>query len=390
MTVPTRTELHAEVDRLFREQHPDAPAKLDPKDPDQSDLVHAWLAIRDKVANEWTNKVFFEHFPAAGKLDPTDPGDQQLIDYWLDIRNLIRDGTPSRYNWDGPAGTTTEPEDVGSTGTDSGYPLTLNMSIPWPLEWAEGVPPVTTIAKTFRDEYNLRLSSSVYTGPTAILGSPLSMGTTDEEEEVARERSLNRIADIAISITTADQQENFWDAYYRVALTSSIEARAILHPLIDGGPGVPVVSDAKFPVSVVYLAKRPGMMLAWLDAAILKATATETERIQILKDAQKAQNRVVSLLTAMPIWPDVPGVIADTVSIILGEVEPDLDREFANYKAALAQFRYTCERVAQSLFLASLQEGTSGVHPEIGVLASAYKAYVLLGWDDEMRFLGLS
>jgi len=103
MTVPTRTELNTEVDREFFEQHPEAPAKLDPKDPSQADLVAAWLALRDTVVNEWTNKVFFEHFPAAGKLDPNDPGDQQLIEYWLDIRNQIRDDAKPRYNWDASA-----------------------------------------------------------------------------------------------------------------------------------------------------------------------------------------------------------------------------------------------------------------------------------------------
>ena len=88
---PTRAELNTEVDRQFHERYPDAPAKLDDDGPGQADLRKAWLDIRTSVVNEWTNKVFFEHFPAAGKLDPKDPADKLLIAYWLDIRNEIRD-----------------------------------------------------------------------------------------------------------------------------------------------------------------------------------------------------------------------------------------------------------------------------------------------------------
>jgi outer membrane protein OmpA-like peptidoglycan-associated protein len=123
MTVPTRTELHAEVERLFRPQHPAAPQKLDPKDPKQAEFVKAWIAIRDDVLNEWTNKVFFEHFPNAGKLDPTDPGDQELIGYWRDIRDQIRDDKEPRHNWDAGRGTArTEYRDSDSTVTETYRP----------------------------------------------------------------------------------------------------------------------------------------------------------------------------------------------------------------------------------------------------------------------------
>jgi hypothetical protein len=104
MAVPTRTELHAEVDRQFRERHPEAPEKLEKDDPGHASLVEAWLEIRDTVVNEWTDKVFFEYFPTAGKLDPKDSGDKQLIEYWLDIRDQIRDDATPRYTWAGPGG----------------------------------------------------------------------------------------------------------------------------------------------------------------------------------------------------------------------------------------------------------------------------------------------
>ena len=136
VTVPTREELNVEVDRQFFEQHPDAPAKLDPDDASQADLVEAWLAIRDTVVNEWTNKVFFEHFPAAGKLDPNDPGDQQLIEYWLDIRNQIRDDATPRYNWDASATRDDVPLRVVDIHNQGGARFVIDFETPPSLEAA--------------------------------------------------------------------------------------------------------------------------------------------------------------------------------------------------------------------------------------------------------------
>ena len=96
---PTRAELNTEVDRQFHARYPRAPAKLDDNDPGQADLRKAWLDIRTAVVNDWTNRVFFEHFPAAGKLEPKDPADKLLVSYWLDIRNQIRDDAKPRWDW---------------------------------------------------------------------------------------------------------------------------------------------------------------------------------------------------------------------------------------------------------------------------------------------------
>jgi hypothetical protein len=150
LSVPTRTELNTEVDRKFREQHPEAPAQLDPNDSSQASLVEAWIAIRDALVNEWTDKVFYEHFPAGGKLDPNNPADQQLIEYWLDIRNQIRDDATPRWNWSssdaprGNGGTQATTSLVSVTAESGGYLLTFDGSIDadevgrW--LWPNGVP----------------------------------------------------------------------------------------------------------------------------------------------------------------------------------------------------------------------------------------------------------
>ena len=99
MSLPSRDELNEMVDMDFREQHPHAPEKLDPNDPAQADLVHAWVAIRDHKVTAWTDDVFATFFPDAGRLDPGDPRDAQLIEFWRDIHDQIRDGGPGKHDW---------------------------------------------------------------------------------------------------------------------------------------------------------------------------------------------------------------------------------------------------------------------------------------------------
>jgi len=105
MSLPTRDELHAEVDRRFFESYPDAPARLDPGDPDHGEFIALWLGIRDAILEDWVDDVFARFFPGAGKLDPGNSADATLIDYWLDIRDQIRDGAPGRFSWDGETST---------------------------------------------------------------------------------------------------------------------------------------------------------------------------------------------------------------------------------------------------------------------------------------------
>jgi hypothetical protein len=101
MTLPTRDQLNDEVNHQFAQRFPDAPARLDDKDPVHASWINAWLSIRDEVLNDWVDQAFAGYFPHAGTLDPNNPEDARLIDYWTDMHDQIRDGTPGRYAWNG-------------------------------------------------------------------------------------------------------------------------------------------------------------------------------------------------------------------------------------------------------------------------------------------------
>ena len=100
MAIPTQAQLFEEVDRQFAEAHPDAPQRLDPDDPNQQQWVQEWIQLRDQILNDWTDYVFYEHFPAANRLDPNNPDDADLIAYWKDIHHQICTGEAGRWPWD--------------------------------------------------------------------------------------------------------------------------------------------------------------------------------------------------------------------------------------------------------------------------------------------------
>ncbi len=121
-TIPTQAQLHEEVDRVFRDQYPDAPERLDPDDPDQADLVRAWLEIRDEIVNRWTDEVYYEAYPdGPAPIDPQDPSHSPYVEYWLDIRDQIRDDALAKYDHTAPASppvnlinVTSDPSDLGA------------------------------------------------------------------------------------------------------------------------------------------------------------------------------------------------------------------------------------------------------------------------------------
>jgi hypothetical protein len=94
--VPTREEIYAEVDRLFRQDFPDAPARLSNRREDEW-YRDTWLAIRDKVLYSLTDHVFYEHAPDAPyPLDPNSDSDddKRYVREWIEIRDRIMDNAP--------------------------------------------------------------------------------------------------------------------------------------------------------------------------------------------------------------------------------------------------------------------------------------------------------
>ena len=92
---PTPGDLNAEVNRVYRERLPTAPARLSRNAPEHEWLRQQWLDIRDEVLNNWVNGLYWERFPDGPMtLDPENPDHNYYVNGWIEIRDAIMDNSP--------------------------------------------------------------------------------------------------------------------------------------------------------------------------------------------------------------------------------------------------------------------------------------------------------
>jgi hypothetical protein len=91
----TKEELYAEVDRLFREENPDAPEALSADAPEQAGWRQEWLTWRDVVLSREADRIYWETYPQAPvTIDPGDPAQRQWVDAWNEIYGNVKSFEP--------------------------------------------------------------------------------------------------------------------------------------------------------------------------------------------------------------------------------------------------------------------------------------------------------
>lgn len=265
MTIPSRQELHDEVDRRFFDAHQDAPPRLDPDDPDHQVYITAWLAIRDDVVNQWTNDVFFAFFPAVGRLDPDNPDHAQFIDYWIDIRDQIRDDAPPKHVWDAA------PEPVANAGADTTTSDSSSASSSASSSEGHALHTVRFWVKAFIPQYLLSAppgydcflgdNRSYSSDPAApcrlhseVVIRNIDTGAPTMEQNhwcgVTRQVDCDTEAEIATAIQSTERM-SFYNLRYSGAIVNYPDSRPADEPPIPAGVDATVVGETSV-VSVDY------------------------------------------------------------------------------------------------------------------------------------------
>lgn len=92
---PTRDDLYAEVNNVYRERLPTAPVRLSRAAPEHEWLRQQWLDMRDEVLNQWVNGLYWERYPDGPMtLDPENPDHNDYVNGWIEIRDAIMDNSP--------------------------------------------------------------------------------------------------------------------------------------------------------------------------------------------------------------------------------------------------------------------------------------------------------
>jgi hypothetical protein len=100
--IPSRDELYGEVDKLFREKHPSAPARLSRTSATHAEWRRDWLEMRDVLLNAVVDRIYWQRHPQAPlQIDPNDPEHDAYRQYWLDIRGAIMGNAPEPEDRDG-------------------------------------------------------------------------------------------------------------------------------------------------------------------------------------------------------------------------------------------------------------------------------------------------
>jgi hypothetical protein len=360
--------------------------------------AHNSKAIGDDERTKQTAKVLDELTESSSK--PLSTGD---------VSGIIRDASQNKTKVDFATALGeslgVDARDISLAGAKGGAPpsgapfggvfpsgpLTLNISVPYPFDWAPGIGDANELGELFRKDYNSRVERSIFTGPTAVLGSPLIMGRAAYVEEEAKNRTLAILPLIAVQLDSESGRRDIWDTVYKVAYTSAVDATKLIRPTIyrTDEPGIQPQNILETPIHLLYIAKRAGIFMAWLDAAIVKAIANEADRMETLKLIWSGGALAVDIATDFIPIP----LLGTGLGLIFDEGERALDRQLDSYKQGLELFKQSYERITDLLFRSVLLENTPPettlLHPEIPLYFSAFRAYTLTGWDEEIKFLGI-
>ncbi|HEY7625601.1 MAG TPA: hypothetical protein VH761_00985 [Ilumatobacteraceae bacterium] len=91
----TKQELYDEVDRLFRNEHPEAPQQLSADGAEHAALRESWLIWRDVVLSREADRIYWEMYPEAPtQIDSNNAVHQQWIAAWNEIYNHVKSFEP--------------------------------------------------------------------------------------------------------------------------------------------------------------------------------------------------------------------------------------------------------------------------------------------------------
>jgi hypothetical protein len=189
MALPSNQFFMSQVDLKFREQHPEAPSRLDPDDPRQAHLMQQWNDLFHGSLNGIVDRHFFQFFPSSTRLDPNNPEHSTLIEYWTDIRDAIGYGKPPRYNWDAPPATadtsSAPPSETEHRDTGAKPDLTVHMD-----------------ENEFKEMVHLWLEGVHYLGDSAEVLKYIGLiaGASEESELIILGEALGNVGVVASTI----------------------------------------------------------------------------------------------------------------------------------------------------------------------------------------------
>ena len=275
----------------------------------------------------------------------------------------------------------------------------------WPTAMGEG----NDLVKAFVDAYNARIADGVLGGP-APDPTQYSASAANSPDARARSETLGRhIPRIASELQSESGRRQVSQAILQLTTAVSMQALdqirdrlpATLYQLTLAGDPAPAQSPSVvLPRALTYLSRRIGIFMAWLDVAIQKATTDTSERLNLQKQQWEmllaAVDSSATILGLAPGAGEAMTLIGLAAHALLQSEMPNFDRQYASFDAAMREVRraYTAlaATVLKGLIANALGQkdllASAFLHPDVQAYLDAHAAYALLGWEEELSFLG--
>lgn len=273
----------------------------------------------------------------------------------------------------------------------------------WPAGLAEGGHWV----QAFANEYNQRMADGGYGGTMDA-----SSGTADEAAGArARARTRAEILErLGRDLQSPTDRMLIQRDLLALATAVAMQALALVG---DRLPAVPYAtfstdpaqvppSPTKFtlPAMLSAVSRRIGVFLAWIDAATQLAHADLSERIAAHRQQWDDMNALTgaagTMLGLIPGLGEAVTIVQQVVQAAIQGATPDFERPRTDLAGGMEAIRSAYRDVASSLLRGLILARYPGMpvvdmplQPELEALVQDHAAHALLGWRDELRFLGV-
>jgi hypothetical protein len=159
--------------------------------------------------------------------------------------------------------------------------------------------------------------------------------------------------------------------------------------------------EVTFPDVARRMAAQPGILHAWVEVALEEKAEDDIDTIRRNEEMWEAEKRMLDMLSIFLPIPEGLEVIDLLPSTILDAVSPDFASQEDDVRETMRSVRNGYRNVSGGIFVRALESERSGADGDGSALTGGlmttghdrvvdlYGGWVLAGWNQELRLLGL-
>ncbi|MCA1714585.1 MAG: hypothetical protein LC715_05540, partial [Gammaproteobacteria bacterium] len=276
------------------------------------------------------------------------------------------------------------------------------------FQWPAGLAAPRHWAQAFTTEYNQRIDDGVLGQPAP---PPDQFNAIEDADARARSRTRSMILEpLARDLQSDSGRQEIQHGLLALATAVAMQVLELASDRLPAMPYAPISTDpSQWPTTPAEIAlpgllpqvsRRIGVFLAWMDAGVGLANADIAQRIAAHRQAWEEMNALVggagTLLGIAPGLGEAVAIVQLAVQAVMQSATPDFNRPQTDLAGAMGSIRSGYRAFASALLRGLILARYPGVpkvdmplQPSLESLIEAHAAHALLGWQEELRFLGI-